>query len=126
MDIVSDTIIRLKNASVRLHKSVYVKKSKLVLNILKCLYEEGYINGYVCLEKNILVYLKYKESHSMLLNVKRVSKLSKRVYMNYNEILKIWLEGTVLIVTTSEGVFSNRKICVDKVEKLGGEVLFKI
>ena len=43
-------------------KFIYVPKSKIIINILNMMYNEGIIYNFLVLKKNIKLYLKYNKS----------------------------------------------------------------
>lgn len=78
----SDLIIRLKLAYRCHFISVKVLKNKFSIEFLHILYKIGVIRGFYVLEneRNILVYLKYKNKKATIYDMKVISKPSKRVY----------------------------------------------
>jgi ribosomal protein S8 len=80
--ILADLITRLKVGYKARAISVKVIKSKLTVNFLFLLYKIGLIRSFHILnnERNILVYLKYKNNKSVIYSIDLISKPSKRVY----------------------------------------------
>ncbi|MDR2709648.1 MAG: 30S ribosomal protein S8 [Elusimicrobiota bacterium] len=124
-DPISDMFARIRNANAKLHEKVDIPSSKIKVEIVKILKEEGYISNFKNIEfhKNdiLRVYLKYLPSgKSALTGIKRVSKSSLRVYKGYEEMPKT-LDGLgITIVSTSKGLLTDKKA---KQEKLGGEII---
>jgi ribosomal protein S8 len=78
----SDLIIRIKNAQ-KLHLiSIKVIKTGLALNFLFLLYKMGLIRSFFVLrnQREILVYLKYRNKKPLIFDITVVSKPSKRIY----------------------------------------------
>uniref|UniRef100_A0A7V3RII6 Small ribosomal subunit protein uS8 n=1 Tax=candidate division WOR-3 bacterium TaxID=2052148 RepID=A0A7V3RII6_UNCW3 len=104
---------------------VVVPYSKLHMEILRILLEEGFINNFTLdSEKNprrITVMLKYsKNGESVIRDIQRVSRCSRRVYVSKDEIPSILNGIGVAILTTSKGVMSDRDA---RRKKVGGEVI---
>lgn len=80
--IFADLITRLKVGFKTRSMSIKVPKTKLNINFLFLLYKIGLIRSFHILsnEKNILVYLKYKNNKSVIYSIDLISKPSKRVY----------------------------------------------
>lgn len=80
--ILSDLIARLSNGY-NLHlSSIKVLKNNITLNFLFLLYKQGLIRSFFVLknQREILVYLKYKNKKPIIFEIKIVSKPSKRIY----------------------------------------------
>ena len=119
-----DTIIRLSNANSHLFSETHVLKSKLIISFLKCLYNEGFIRGFVVGPRNIKAYLKYFDNKPAIKHISSVSKLSKRVYISKSEILSLLSSKEVLILTTSSGLATSKTILNGDFK--GGEVLARV
>src|SRR5262249_61204401 len=90
-DPVGDMLTRLRNASRAHHERLVFPSSKLKLEILRVLKEEGFIADFVEHERKpqseVTVMLKYgPERAPVLAGVKRVSKPSIRRYVPVREI----------------------------------------
>lgn len=123
-DPIADMLTRMRNAIQRKHEKVSVPASKLKVEILRVLKEEGYISDYEKIEDNkqgmISITLKYVEKTSVIKGLKRISKPGLKVYAKRNELPKVLNGLGVAIVSTSRGVMSDR---LARKENLGGEVL---
>jgi small subunit ribosomal protein S8 len=125
-DPISDMLTRIKNTVMVGKEIVLVPSSKIKLEILKVLKNEGYIADFSVTTKDkkstIEVVLKYsKDQTPYIMDVKRISKPSKRVYIQYPDI-NSKTQSTV-ILSTSKGIMSAK---LAKKQNLGGEVLFEI
>ena len=68
--------------------------------------------------------LKYaKNGESVIRNLKRVSKCSRRVYVGKNETPKVLGGLGTAVLTTSSGVLSDREA---RRKKVGGEVVLYV
>jgi small subunit ribosomal protein S8 len=125
-DKVSNLINSLKTASLAGKEVTIVRHSKLSESILELLKAEGYIADYEVTgesKKEIKVTLKYEGKESAIHDVKRVSKLSRRIYEGSQNIRKVKRGYGMSVVTTSKGVMDGRKA---RKMNVGGEVLFEI
>lgn len=123
-DPIADMLTRIRNAIQRKHATVLVPASKLKIEILRVLKEEGYISDYEKIEDEkqgmISITLKYVEKTPVIKGLKRISKPGLKVYAKRNELPRVLNGLGVAIVSTSRGVMSDRSA---RKENLGGEVL---
>ena len=123
-DPIADMLTRVRNAIQRKHATVLVPASKLKLEILRVLKEEGYISDFEKIEDEkqgmISITLKYVEKTPVIKGLKRISKPGLKVYAKRNELPKVLNGLGVAIVSTSGGVMSDREA---RQKNLGGEVL---
>jgi small subunit ribosomal protein S8 len=92
-DNISDMLTRIRNGQLSklFEITLYSPTPSICLKILTVLYKEGYIRGIKkCYDKNklsIKVLLKYDfQGQSTIKSIKRISKPSKRVYVNINSL----------------------------------------
>ncbi len=121
-------IIKIKNASLRGLATVSFPLSKMTLSIAKLLETEGYLKDVTVkgkkVQKTIEASLVYDEKKvPKVTDVKRVSKLSKRMYAGVADIKPVRSGYGILVLTTPKGVMTDKQA---KTAKVGGEVLFKI
>ncbi len=126
--LVSDTVVRMKNAAHARRKEVVLPYSKLIKNIGGVLVKEGYLSeisektddG----KKSLVAVLAYDKRTPVLTGVKILSRPSLRTYAGKNERDAMFGRGLgIIIVSTNKGVMTGRQA-----EKMGvgGELLFKI
>jgi small subunit ribosomal protein S8 len=126
-DSIADLLTRVRNAQRAGHKSVRIAKSSLGARVLEVLKVEGFID-HVETKKDaedkfeeFEVFLKYYSSGQPAINaLRRVSKPGKRVYSSTEDIPHIEHGLGISIVSTSQGVMSDREA---RRRKIGGEVL---
>jgi len=129
MDTVSELIINIKNAAAVKKADLTVSHSNLREKILNVLKKEKYIEDYKVLDgnaakKRIRIVLAYNEKgKSVITDVKRISKPSKRIYYGYKDILPIKYGHGVMLLSSPQGIITDKTARKDKV---GGEALFKI
>ena len=127
--IFADLITRLKVGFKTRSMSIKVPKTKLNINFLFLLYKIGLIRSFHILsnEKNILVYLKYKNNKSVIYSIDLISKPSKRVYWNLNVLshnYRKYAFSTFYIISTSQGLITSNDAILSK--NISGEILCKI
>lgn len=109
-------------------EKVDVTPSKLKLEIVKILKNEGYVKNFKKVTKDgidvIRVFLKYDENDKPIIHgLQKISKPGRRVYSGYKELPRILNGYGTLIVSTSTGVTTGRKASEKKV---GGELICSI
>lgn len=124
-DPIADMLTKIRNASNAKHEKVDIPISKLKVEIVKILKNEGFIKNFKLLEeqgKNIIrIFLKYSENgDSVIQGLERVSKPGRRIYKNSTEIPRNFNGLAVTIITTSKGVITGKKA---RQQNVGGEVL---
>ena len=120
MDPVADALIRIKNGYLSGKQSISVKYSKLILNLMKLLQKEGYVQGVEQKEREIIVTLKYESRKPALSEIKRVSKPSLRVYRGVSKLPTVLGGLGIAIISTPKGLMTNKDA---RKQKIGGEVL---
>jgi small subunit ribosomal protein S8 len=123
-DLLADALTKIRNASAVRAKTVIVRASKFVLNVLKVLKSEGYIQDVKEPEGSkdgIIVYLKYLRNGRPVINeLSLVSKRSRKVYVECSKIPKVARGLGICILSTSQGVISGIKA---KELNTGGELI---
>ena len=127
-DSLSDMLARIKNAHKANKTFTSCYKSKLNMNVLSVLKDEGYIRDYkdVPLRKgieNIKIDLKYYNGIPVIKKIKRISKPGIRVYSKINELPKSYGGLGISILSTPKGVMSDQKA---RDNNVGGEVLCEV
>ncbi len=124
IDPIADMLTRIRNAIMANHASVLVPSSKMKLAIAKILKEEDLIDRYEVLKGKpqpmIKIYLKYTDEQPAILGLERVSKPGLRVYVEKQEIPRVYGGLGIAILSTSEGVMTGQEAWK---RRLGGEVL---
>ena len=124
-DQIADMLTRIRNGATVRHDVVEMPASKMKIAVLKILKEEGFINDYEVVkakpERMIRVRLKYGDNNkSIISGIERVSKPGLRVYVQRNEIPRVYGGVGVAILSTPKGVVTGQQARHDGV---GGEVL---
>ena len=123
MDPIADMLTIIRNGCRVQKPEVTVPYSRLKTEILRVLLEEGYINNFTLDNKKrkISIMLKYgKNGESVIRNLERKSKCSRRIYVAKNEVPYVLGGIGTAILTTSSGVLSDREA---RRKKVGGELI---
>ncbi len=124
-DLVSDMLTRIRNAVRNKERQVNVLNSKLCAGIADVMKSEGFLEGFDIIDDGkqgiIRLNIKYGDRGEVIIrNIQRVSRPSCRVYRKVGELPRP-LEGLgVAIVSTSQGILSDRQA---REKKVGGELL---
>jgi small subunit ribosomal protein S8 len=127
-DPIADMLTKIRNASLAKFEKVDIPASKLKVEIVKILKNEGYIKTFKKVSQDgknqIRIYLKYDQTNQPVIHgLERMSKPGRRVYTSYKQMPRIFNGYGTLIVTTSHGVITGRKATEKKV---GGEILCSV
>lgn len=130
-DKVSNLIIKLKNASKAKLATVSFPYTKFSQSILETLKKDGFVKDFSVKSKKGLkafgtleIEVAYEEDGSpKIQDVKRVSKLSKRVYVKAGDVKPLRSGYGLTVFSTPKGVMSDKEA---KAEHVGGEELFRI
>lgn len=127
-DPIADMLARIRNALNARKKSLLIPASKMKLEILRIMKEEGYIEDYRYLDEKpqpkIEVILKYDEfKRPVISGLRRVSKPGRRIYFGYRKLPKVMDGLGVAILSTSQGILTDYEA---RKRKIGGEVLLEI
>jgi small subunit ribosomal protein S8 len=124
-DPIADMLTRIRNANQAKHENVVMPSSRLKLEILAVMKNEGYISEYEKIEDAkqgiIRVTLKYADKKERVIKgIRRISKPGLRIYAKSSELPKVLNGLGVAIISTSEGIMTDREA---RQKKLGGEVV---
>jgi small subunit ribosomal protein S8 len=127
-DPLADMLTKIRNASSARFEKVDVTTSKLKLEVVKILKNEGYIKNFKKTTKDninsIRIFLKYDtEEMPIIHGLKKISTPGRRHYMGYKKMPRIYNGHGVLIVSTSTGVITGRKASE---KKIGGELICSV
>jgi len=123
MDRLANAFTKIRNAVARMHATVNVSKSVMMSEVLSILKREGYIVDFKEAEGDRYFYtveLKYVNGKSILQGIKRVSKVSRRVYVKADAIPRVYNNYGIAILTTSRGVMTDKEA---RNLGVGGEVI---
>lgn len=127
-NMVSDFLIRIKNASMAKNKWIEVRSTKQVVAVAEALKKLGFLDEVIIpkagkKEKPVLkVSLAFKNKAPVIMNLKLVSKPGLRVYMD-TKSLEERRSPSILLLSTPKGILSSKEALKARV---GGEVLAEI
>ncbi len=124
-DPIADMLSRIRNAIIANHNEVKIPHSTIKSQIAKVLKEEGYIVEIIQdqdgLKKFLTLKLKYTKSRQPVIGeIKRVSKLSRRIYVNKHQIPRVKAGMGISILSTPKGIMTGT---VARKEGVGGEII---
>ena len=127
-DPVSDLLTRIRNAIESRHETLDVPSSKLKLEIVRILKEEGYIANYTYTGDSkpgvIHISLRYGPGKMPVLSsVTRVSRPGCRIYARKSDIPAVLGGMGICIISTSQGILTGKQA---QEKGLGGEVICAI
>lgn len=124
-DPIADMITQIRNANTARHDRLDLPASNMKKSIADILKREGYIRNYEYIKDKkqgiLRIYLKYgAQEERVITGLKRISKPGLRVYVKANEVPRVLNGLGTAIVSTSNGVLSDREA---RSQAVGGEVL---
>jgi len=127
-DPIADMLTRIRNAQAVKKETVVFPYSKIKWEILNVLSKNGYIKGLDKTNKKnkkfIEIILKYDEKKTpKIFELKRVSKSSRRVYVQAKDIWFFKKGLGIKVLSTPKGILSDKEA---KKLNVGGEVLLEI
>ena len=127
-DTISDMLTTIRNGLLLSKEFVCTPSSKLKLNVLKVLHEEGYIASFKENEiqkgiKEIKITLSYINGDPSIKLISRISKPGRRVYSKLKDLPSYFKGYGVTIVSTSKGVMTDKKA---RISNLSGEILCQV
>lgn len=124
-DPIADAITRIRNAQRAHHSFAEIAASKMNIEILNVLQQEGYIEAYKHMEeaRTIKIALKYYKKLPVISKITRISKPSRRVYVKAKNIKTVRNGLGIAIISTPKGLMTDRT-AIDN--NLGGELLVTV
>ena len=124
-DPIADLLTRIRNGQKAGKPQVRMPSSGVKKAILKVLQDEGYIDGFSAADQGsgkevLVVELRYHDGRPVIDDLRRVSKPGRRVYRGKDELPQVFGGLGVAIVSTSEGLMSDREA---RAKGRGGEII---
>jgi small subunit ribosomal protein S8 len=123
-DPVADMLTRIRNACRAGHKRVDIPVSNFKTEIARLLRENHYIQDYKVLDDGahgrLRIFLMYHEDEPVIREVRRVSRPGLRRYVKLKEIPRVKNGLGMAILSTPQGVMSDRDA---RRAKVGGELV---
>ncbi len=127
-DPIADMLTIIRNGGNAGLSKVDIPGSKVKVEVVRVLKEQGYIKDYKFLENEtqgvLRVYLKYvSEGNPTIFGIQRVSKPSCRVYSKSKNIKPVLNGLGISIISTSKGLMTDKQA---REANLGGEILCNV
>ncbi len=127
-DPLADLLTRIRNGARVCSPSIEAPLSKIKLEVVRILQEEGFIKGHeISTESafpNVRVHLKYNSRRKPIFqHLQRVSKPGLRYYSPAEKLKPIRSGLGSRILSTSQGVMTDREA---RKRRIGGEVLCEV
>ena len=127
-DPIADLLTRIRNANMAKLEKVDIPASKMKIEIIKILKEQGFIKSFKVLrdrEQGIIrVSMKYFDGNEKVITgLKRISKPGRRVYADKTEIPRVMGGYGIAILSTSGGILTD-EVC--RRNGVGGEVICNV
>lgn len=127
-DPIADMLTRIRNALIAGHKAATIPSSTIKVELARILKEQGYISDYKLegegARKVITITLAYSSGKtSVIKEIQRISKPSRRVYVAKGEIPRIMGGLGTCILSTSRGILTGNEA---RKQGVGGELICSI
>ena len=123
-DPLADMLTRIRNAQLARMATVSMPSSTVKVALVEVLKSEGYVESYDVKEvdghKELTIALKYYEGRPVIEEINRASRPGLRFYVGKDELPKVNGGLGVAIVSTSQGMMTDRAA---RAAGVGGEVL---
>jgi len=123
-DPIADFLTRIRNGQAARKSEVSCQASRVKLALAQVLKDEGYILDFSTVEdggkRTMTVQLKYHDGRPVIERLERVSRPGLRSYRGKNALPKVLGGLGVAIVSTSQGVMTDRQA---RAVGQGGEVI---
>jgi small subunit ribosomal protein S8 len=127
-DPIADMLTRIRNAAMVRHDSVLMPSSKVKMAITKILKEEGFISDYEVVkgkpQRMLKIRLRYDDKGlPMLSGLERVSKPGLRIYIQRQEVPRVYGGLGIAIISTSKGIMTGQQA---RRQGIGGEIVCNV
>lgn len=122
-DPISDLLTRIRNARQARHRYVDFRVSKVKVNIIKVLQEQGFVEHYLVDDESGKgrVFLRYAQGREPVIQgLKRMSTPGLRRYVGAQQIPRVLGGLGIAIVSTPKGIMDGESA---RKQKLGGELI---
>ncbi len=123
-DLISDAFAIIRNAIMIGKETVEIPASNTLRSVLELFKKENYIENFKEIEDKkqgiLKIYLKYLAGKSAIINLKRISKPSLRVYVKNDKVPLVLRGKGLAIISTSKGIMTDKQA---RESGMGGEVI---
>nr|YP_010286830.1 ribosomal protein S8 [Hydrocharis dubia]UKT60916.1 ribosomal protein S8 [Hydrocharis dubia] len=126
-DTIAEIITSIRNANMDKKETLRIPSSNITENIVKILLQEGFIENVRKYRQNNKYFLvstlrRHKRGIQKMI-LKRISRPGLRIYSNYQRIPKVLGGMGIAILSTSQGIMTDREA---RLKGIGGEILCHI
>ncbi len=127
-DPIADLLTRIRNGAHARKQTVEIPMSKIKVEVVKILEQEGFISGHEITTESkfpsLKIHLKYDTKRKPVIQkLTRISKPGLRVYRANDDLRPLRSGLATRILTTSQGVMTDREA---RKRHIGGEVLCEV
>lgn len=127
-DPIADLLTRIRNGSRARHPRVDVPSSKLKVEIVRILKDEGYIANFKVADekgkRTLRIFLRYTpDRHGVITDLRRVSRPGSRRYTGKAGIRPVVGGMGIVILSTPRGIMTGQSA---RKEGVGGELLCEV
>ena len=122
--ILRNVAINLNNSQISKRNFIFQPKTKLIVNFLNILWNEGFILGYKLygVNSNLLkIFLKYKKNKPVINSIKLFYNSGFTNHYKLSQLWKLDSKQNLIILNTSKGLMTVQEC---KKNQVGGQPLF--
>lgn len=110
-DYIGDHFSRIRNAQMSKQSFTFLNYTKISLNIVKILQDEGFIRGFSIdsSKKMIKTFLRYNNNTIFIKKIKRISKPSRRVFFSLKFLASLNFNAGIFLISTPKGLMTHKK-----------------
>lgn len=124
IDVIGNFLTEIRNAIMASKSSTITSFSRMKNSLAEILLQEGFISALEIIEvdgfKRLKIALKYVDRESVIHEIKRISKPSRRRYVGKDEIPSVIGGLGISILSTNRGLLSHKDA---RTNGVGGELL---
>lgn len=119
-NVISNTLTQIRNAYLSKKPNITLPKTKIVLELLTILLQEGFISSFSTNLYTFQVKLKYVGLKAVpaIRAIKQISHSKLRIYTPFN-LIRVCCGSGIAIISTSKGLLTNNEA---RQQNLGGEL----
>lgn len=124
MSLLKILIAKLNNAHLQKAGSFFIKKNNFCIKVLRFLYFNGLILGYVENSEGVIVFLNIKDGVNSFSRIRYLKKRGLKLSFRYRDRLKLNnLRRDLVLISTSKGLMTMEEAFK---LKIGGEFIFLV
>lgn len=124
-DFIADQLTVIRNSIMAGKKTVTIKRSNLLVGVLKIAKREGFIENFKEIENDkqgeVKVYLKYDQGEEPVMSkLVRISKPGRREFLKAKNVKSVLAGVGIAVLSTNKGIMTDKEA---KEQGIGGEVI---